>query len=62
MRLVLHRLFGERPLEVPSWATSTPGERPSEYHWQRRDVSLLDVDADQLLSEIVDMPPTAIAP
>ncbi len=50
LRVILHRLFGERKLDTKSWSIQTPVDQVDEEFWNRRGVECIDMDLNDYLN------------
>lgn len=52
LRVILHRLFGERKLDTKSWSVQTPVDHVDEEFWKKRGVECIDMDLRAYLDEL----------
>lgn len=52
LRVILHRLWGDRGLKYNSWAVQPQPERIEEKAWARRNVELLDMRLEEYTTEL----------
>ena len=50
LRLVMHRVWGDRPLAYRSWALDPEPTALEQAFWRRFDVDVLDVDPDEYVA------------
>jgi hypothetical protein len=52
LRVILHRIWGEQPLDWQSWAVRKDVDEVEEALWRARKVEVLDVDLEEFISEL----------
>lgn len=52
LRVILHRIWGDRKLSYKSWAIQREPDVLDEKFWNKRDVDILDVDIGDYITRL----------